>query len=287
MPRARDGTPPNKISTPRKRVFFALAAGGLLLLGLAVGIAWFLSARRPPALARYWVVGLETAAGLFLVFLILGLAGLIRVALTGKLPAFFRRPSLLAGSILLPIARFSGRLFGLSRELIEGSFIEVHNRLVLASVTRKLPRRILVLLPHCLQWIKCPFKITIDLENCGRCRKCDIYQLIEVQHDLGVKFHVATGGGQARRLLADFRPEAVVAVACERELAEGIQDVNKIPVVAVPNERPEGYCRNTRVDPGAIRAALGLLMGVPPSAGNGDTPDQVTPRQEADTASCT
>jgi hypothetical protein len=76
-------------------------------------------------------------------------------------------------------------------------------------------------------------------------------------HDeIGFFISVATGGSQARRIVKDRRPKAILAVACERELTSGIQDVGSIPVLGILNQRPEGPCRNTRVDPLAVRQVL-------------------------------
>ena len=44
------------------------------------------------------------------------------------------------------------------------------------------------------------------------------------------------------------KPKAIIAVACERDLTSGIQDVFPLPGIGVLNERPFGPCFNTRVD---------------------------------------
>jgi hypothetical protein len=46
-----------------------------------------------------------------------------------------------------------------------------------------------------------------------------------------------------------MRPKAIIAIACERDLLSGFVEVNpRIRVVGVPNERPEGPCKNTVID---------------------------------------
>lgn len=67
---------------------------------------------------------------------------------------------------------------------------------------------------------------------------------------------VATGGTLARQIVKQIRPKAIVAVACERDLTSGIQDVFPLPVVGVLNERPFGPCFNTRVDIKRVEAAV-------------------------------
>ena len=61
--------------------------------------------------------------------------------------------------------------------------------------------------------------------------------------------------------LTEARPKAIVAIACERDLASGMADVFPIPVIGVLNERPNGPCCNTTVDPERVRAVVEQLIG--------------------------
>lgn len=246
----------------RKRVFLGLLAVGavvLALLGLGVGI-WLVAG--PINLQRYMFLGIAAFLLLALPVLGIGLMGLVLAVWHSRPLPWVRAVMGFVIEILFPIAVFLGGLFGFDRETIHASFLEVNNHLVGLKKEKIEPRRILVLLPHCLQWIKCPHKITLELENCRGCGKCSIVKLLEIQHQLGIKMSVATGGGQARRMVADARPHAIVAVACERELAAGVQDVRGVPVFAIPNQRPEGYCRNTQVDASQVRQVIERFIGL-------------------------
>ena len=53
-----------------------------------------------------------------------------------------------------------------------------------------------------------------------------------------------------------MRPNAILAVACERDLTSGIQDVFPMPVIGVLNRRPNGPCFNTSVDIDAIEEEI-------------------------------
>ena len=61
-------------------------------------------------------------------------------------------------------------------------------------------------------------------------------------------------------MVKQARPKAIVAVACERDLTSGIQDVFPLPVLGVLNERPFGPCFNTRVDMNKLEAAVLTFM---------------------------
>ena len=118
------------------------------------------------------------------------------------------------------------------------------------------PDRLLILLPHCLQFDECPHKITRDIRNCKSCGRCQIGDLIAIADANRCMIMVATGGTLARKMIRELRPKAVLAVACERDLTTGIQDIFPLPVIGVLNERPFGPCCNTRVDLNKVQAVL-------------------------------
>lgn len=71
---------------------------------------------------------------------------------------------------------------------------------------------------------------------------------------------IATGGTLARKIIIENKPNFIIAVACQRDLVEGIQEVFPIPVYGVLNQRPEGPCVNTRVDVSKIEKALQNIL---------------------------
>ncbi len=74
---------------------------------------------------------------------------------------------------------------------------------------------------------------------------------------------VATGGGEARKVIHQERPSAVIGVACERDLISGIHDVApKVATLGVANQRPEGPCKNTLIDLEELRVAIRALTGI-------------------------
>jgi hypothetical protein len=77
---------------------------------------------------------------------------------------------------------------------------------------------------------------------------------------LGLRLAVATGGTIARRIVVENRPQLIIAVACERDLAHGIQDTFPIPVFGILNQRPHGPCRDTRVMLEEVRKAVERFM---------------------------
>lgn len=156
--------------------------------------------------------------------------------------------------VLYPLLMLVGAFFKDKKERFQVFVIDLNNRLVRAEGIKT--KRILLLLPHCLQINECDVRITNDIYNCKRCGRCEIKDLIGIAEENNLKLFVATGGNLARRIVKDERPEAIVAVACERDLSSGIADSYPLPVLGIPNERPYGPCLNTRVNLEKVKEAI-------------------------------
>lgn len=192
--------------------------------------------------------------------LIVGVAGIVMALLGVPIIKIFYFWAWKAINILFPFAVVLGRIFNIPRVKIEQSFIEVSNNLVLQHKIKVPADRIMILTPHCIQLDTCVHKITRNVENCRQCGGCSVGSMLALAHKYGCSFAVATGGTLARQMVKQARPKAIVAVACERDLTSGIQDVFPLPVLGVLNERPYGPCFNTRVDISKLEAAILAFM---------------------------
>ena len=141
-----------------------------------------------------------------------------------------------------------------TKEGLQRTIIRLNNGLVLREGHRT--KKILLLLPHCLQIDKCDIRITHNIYNCKRCGRCEIKDLINIADEYNLSLSIATGGTLARKIVREVRPDAIVAVACERALSSGIVDIYTMPVIGIPNERPYGPCFNTQVDLKRVNEAI-------------------------------
>jgi hypothetical protein len=154
-----------------------------------------------------------------------------------------------------------GRILRVPLDALRRSFVEVNNSLVRGMRTSTNPRRILLLLPACIQNPQCQRRVTARIQECRACGGCSIGLLKRFTHGRGARLSVATGGALAREVVLRTRPAAIVAVGCEREIVSGIRDVYPIPVLGIPNRRPSGPCYSAVVDHGAVEHALLELTG--------------------------
>lgn len=134
--------------------------------------------------------------------------------------------------------------------------IRLNNVLARRRGARVAPGSLLLLLPHCLQRSECDRNIIRGVNRCARCGKCDIAGLLDLGDELGVRSFVVGGGREAARAARSPDVRAIVACACEKELVDGIRAAFPKPVIAVPNYRPGGPCRDTRANAEEIRAAI-------------------------------
>lgn len=164
-------------------------------------------------------------------------------------------------SVLFPVITLVANLIGISKNEIRKVYVKLNNQYIYSNKYNIKPEDILILIPHCVQKNSCKLKVTNDINNCAKCGLCNIGELVQLQHKTKVKVFVATGGTLARKIIIDNRPKAVIAVACERDLTAGVQDVKKIPVLGVFNKRPNGPCIDTSIDIKEVEEAINFFVG--------------------------
>jgi hypothetical protein len=220
---------------------FAAFLSLLLIIywGIAVLVSYLILPRMRE-IHPYLGIATVAAAGVFILLSSLWLFTLGLSMATGRAILVGRFSRRLVLHFMNPVLLRLARTFGYSRDRIGHSFIRLNNALA-GAVARKTDSTI-VLLPRCL-------------------RKDVRKNVLDVAEKYGVSTHTVGGGEQARQVISQEKPEAVVAVACERDLASGIRDINPaIVVVGIPNVRREGPCRNTEVDVEAFEGALSLFL---------------------------
>lgn len=164
--------------------------------------------------------------------------------------------------ITYPVLKLLYKSFNDDMSAVMRAYIKINNSKVRSMRYNLKSNELLILLPHCIQNSKCVHKITNNIENCARCGKCDVKDILLLKEKYHLNIAVATGGTLARKWVEKFKPKAIVAVACERDLLSGIRDVKGIPVLGIFNYRPNGPCFDTKVDIIKLEEAIKFYMGV-------------------------
>lgn len=242
-------------------LYLKITCTGLFLLS---GIWWFILFLLWPGLQRFGFAGaitIEVILGILPAFFLF-MWGVMAIAVTGivKFPHQLMYLSNRSLYFFFPYIVLLGALFGLSKERISQSLIDLINHLVQLHLYTVPPERLLLLTPHCLQLNTCVHKVTTDIHNCKQCGGCQVGDLLRISQTYGCSFVVVTGGTLARMMVKKARPQAIIAIACERDLVSGMQDVFPVPVIGVLNERPCGPCCNTKVDIKRIETVVQELI---------------------------
>lgn len=147
-----------------------------------------------------------------------------------------------------PISKLLCIILRINKEKLQLSFIAFQNRLFFPNAKLGSNARLLLLLPHCLQYHDCKIRLTHDINNCEDCGECNICNLKDIAKRYEINISVATGGTLARKVVNETMPDAIIAVACHRDLTDGVRESWIYPVYGILNERPFGPCIDTKVD---------------------------------------
>ncbi|MGD0621250.1 MAG: DUF116 domain-containing protein [Thermacetogeniaceae bacterium] len=247
----------------RKRLFISLLGLAVAFIILLVLFIAFLAFSWNLPWHRLMLLLLASLVMITLGIVSCGIIGIVLTIWSARTIPSFQHLIRATLHLLFPIVLLLGRVLGISQERIRSSFIEVNNQMIRARREQVQSDQILVLAPHCLQNSECPHKITQSFDNCRRCGQCLVTGLISLREQYGVNLAFATGGTLARRFVQVYRPKAIIAIACDRDLASGIQDASPLPVLGIMNERPCGPCFNTRVNLQDVEAAIQFFASGP------------------------
>jgi uncharacterized protein len=225
------------------RTFLILAAGATLSMIAVVLLGWYLAKPRfeqlSPTLSQFieWAVFILPTVFVFLI----GVEVVLLLKFGKSLVPYLWAERLLLS--LLSKTVWLGARFGVGRDRVGNSFIKVHNLMLRNHALELKEDTLLILLPRCLE------------RDARR-------QIIERANKRAAQVVTAAGGEEARKAIKQYRPSLILAIACERDLISGIKDVaERIPVLAIPNKRPEGPCKNTRIHLEDLDEALSFIAG--------------------------
>ncbi|CAH2212835.1 DUF116 domain-containing protein [Tepidibacter aestuarii] len=178
-----------------------------------------------------------------------------------KISKSIMKINLIIVNLMYPLIIVTTKIFGIPKNDIRKVYVILNNKYIYANKYRFKAQDIMLITPHCLQKNFCKHKVTNDIENCRQCGQCNVEDLVKLKQKYNVKAFVATGGTLARKIIIENKPKAVIAIACERDLTSGIQDVSKFHVIGILNKRPNGPCFNTEIDIEDIEDAIKFFLG--------------------------
>jgi hypothetical protein len=233
---------PEVLTASGKRIYMGVLLFAILLGGLILFTFWYLISPRLSQFHAHLPLIIGILFLLFWSILALWFSIMVLSILLEK--DFLMRLGGREFSItfLVPVVFKLGQRIGISRDRLGNSFVKLSNTFIKFKTAKVDPERIMVLLPRCLQ------KPLRD-------------RITSISQALKIPVFTVPGGEMARKLVLENNPKAIIGVACERDLLSGIRDViKKVPVIGIPNQRPEGPCKNTRIDIKDFESALRIFL---------------------------
>lgn len=140
------------------------------------------------------------------------------------------------------------KLIFISNQRLIYLHIKINNFILKKRWIKIHTNKLLILAPHCLQSLECHQNVIIDIKNCQGCGKCNLKDLLEIYYQYQIPLFVVTGGSIARQKISEGNYQGIIAIACEKEIEEGIRNSFPLPVFAIINEKPYGPCIHTKID---------------------------------------
>ena len=238
----------NKCGGGSKLLFLVLSTLSLLLLMLITTLLWWFISPRLHEISYYLATTILVVLRIFYFVIILGIVMLFMECYSRYSIKKFHEIIRFSIKLMFPVNILLGKFFCIEKDRIRESFVEVNNSFIKFDKHRFSAQDVLVLLPHCLQNYDCIHRVTNNIDVCHDCGKCTIQNFKKIKNDLKVNVAIATGGTLARKIIVQTKPKCIVAVACQRDLVDGLLDVFPIPVYGILNETPSGPCINTSVN---------------------------------------
>ncbi len=232
-----------KIDEPKRLFLFYFFLFSLFNSVLLYGILYLIKPRLD-AWNEYITPAVFVVFTLYLAFLWIWFLFLLLTSYTRmRLPFLNRKAGYLVNTILTRVYKISS-FFRTDKDKVSNSFVKIGNEFTKSTHKKREKERLLILLPRCLT---------------GKIFK----SVKKMCNERNIELAIVEGGTLARKKIIEFKPTAIIGVACERDVVAGIKDVApKFSVLGVCNERPQGPCRNTVIDMDLLGEHIDYFLGV-------------------------
>ena len=220
-----------------------LACGGGMLVGTVAG--WSLA-----------------GFGLLLLLAALAYLGGLLLPFSRRQPRLLLRTwAFFVDRIVLRVLLRAAGLIGDKTDPLLRAFVQANNAAVRALYARRKPKDVLVLLPHCVVWNRCPKKVVKDLARCTECDLCQIEGILGLADRAKLPVRIAIRSADAYAEARGRGPDLTLAVACDDRLVKGITRVPEIPAFGLPLHLPVlDACYNNLVDVPGLQEAIAYFL---------------------------
>ncbi len=150
---------------------------------------------------------------------------------------------------------------------LEKRFIEQRarrqNRRVLEHLGPAAPRRVLLIMPRCVQKSGCRANVRSGLQECLTCMGCPLGDVAVLCRHHQVNALVALRSHVAFALAREFKPDVIIATACHDRIIKALRSVPEYPALLTPLQSMEKPCVNAGVDLAWLERQLAAVVPRP------------------------
>jgi len=125
------------------------------------------------------------------------------------------------------------KFFNLDDKELTAFFISLHNTMTKSSFAAVPVNKRAIFLPQCLRHSACPANLTPEGLVCRRCGRCEVGAHIDELEEMGYKVWIAPGSTLIKRMVKEYKPEAVIGVGCLMEVKEGLEMLDKANLIGM------------------------------------------------------
>jgi len=153
---------------------------------------------------------------------------------------------------------------GLSGRMIEYTHVELRNKLNEGRFRQVPYNERMLFLPHCLRnSAKCKSGYGsegLDFKGCEKCNSCQMPKIRKLAEKLGYKkVACVPGGSMLEKIVLKYKPRAVVGVACNAEVHQGM---DKLAGAGIPSQGVllmRDGCKDTLANIEEVREKLEMI----------------------------
>ena len=142
------------------------------------------------------------------------------------------------------------------------SFCNWNNYRIQQAFQFQRAKRVLLLLPHCIQMVQCSANILHDLNKCYNCGLCNISSLVPLQGKYNLKSCINNRSHKTYKYARQYKPDLIIAIGCLDRLFKGLVRLSEIPSYVIPLNLNHGMCVNTSFNIDHLVTAIDTLVEV-------------------------
>lgn len=137
---------------------------------------------------------------------------------------------------------------GIKDKRVDELYVDLRNKVCEKKFVEVPAKQRVVFLPQCLRGANCKAPQDDEGYHCLKCGGCSIAKIMEFTEKNGTRVFILPGGSMIHRMMQKYSPKAVIGVACNRELVEGISAMEKVNIPSQGIFLLKDGCKNTEVD---------------------------------------